>query len=162
MFLGLYQVLLRMARPGDGLEVTPETRIGFLNADEINAFLDAKNEPRFAGERFVADTPLVFTHRDFVPRNLILSSGTLWVVDWGLSGWYPPYTEYCSIAGDWGDRDYPTPVSWKEAVLPLVGDYWRKYEMMHSIRSFIESSYTRSTIEPPSDEDTPEADGREV
>lgn len=41
VFLGLYQVLLRMARPGDGLEVTPETRIGFLNADEINAFLDA-------------------------------------------------------------------------------------------------------------------------
>ncbi|MDO5512313.1 membrane protein insertase YidC [Corynebacterium sp.] len=41
VFLGLYQVLLRMARPGDGLEVTADTRIGFLNADEINAFLDA-------------------------------------------------------------------------------------------------------------------------
>lgn len=41
VFLGLYQVLLRMARPGDGLEVTDDTRIGFLNAREINAFLDA-------------------------------------------------------------------------------------------------------------------------
>ncbi|MDO5669265.1 MAG: membrane protein insertase YidC [Corynebacterium sp.] len=42
VFLGLYQVLLRMARPQGGLEgVAPDTRIGFLNADEINAFLDA-------------------------------------------------------------------------------------------------------------------------
>lgn len=42
VFLGLYQVLLRMARPQGGLEgVDPDTRIGFLNADEINAFLDA-------------------------------------------------------------------------------------------------------------------------
>ncbi|QGU05761.1 membrane protein insertase YidC [Corynebacterium comes] len=39
VFLGLYQVLLRMARPSTGLEVAPETRIGLLNADEIQAFL---------------------------------------------------------------------------------------------------------------------------
>ncbi len=41
-FLGLYQVLLRMARPGDGFEVSPDTRIGFLNAGEISAFLEAR------------------------------------------------------------------------------------------------------------------------
>lgn len=38
VFLGLYQVLLRMARPSAGLEVEPGTRIGFLNAAEIQAF----------------------------------------------------------------------------------------------------------------------------
>lgn len=41
-FLGLYQVLLRMARPGNGGEVPPDARIGFLTADEIRSFLDAR------------------------------------------------------------------------------------------------------------------------
>ncbi len=41
-FLGLYQVLLRMARPSGGLEVAPDTHIGFLTADEIRSFLDAR------------------------------------------------------------------------------------------------------------------------
>ncbi|GAB3703203.1 membrane protein insertase YidC [Corynebacterium nasicanis] len=42
VFLGLYQVLLRMARPEHGLEVAAGTRIGFLNDAEINAFLAAR------------------------------------------------------------------------------------------------------------------------
>lgn len=41
VFLGLYQVILRMARPSSQSEVTADTRIGFLNAEEIRAFLNA-------------------------------------------------------------------------------------------------------------------------
>lgn len=42
VFLGLYQVLLRLARPAStGAEITPDTRIGFLRADEIQAFSSA-------------------------------------------------------------------------------------------------------------------------
>lgn len=41
VFLGLYQVLLRMSRPAAGLEVAPDARIGLLNAAEIQAFLRA-------------------------------------------------------------------------------------------------------------------------
>lgn len=41
-FLGLYQVLLRMARPSEDLEVAEDYRIGFLNAEEISAFINAR------------------------------------------------------------------------------------------------------------------------
>lgn len=41
-FLGLYQVLLRMARPSEDLAVAEDYRIGFLNAEEISAFIDAR------------------------------------------------------------------------------------------------------------------------
>lgn len=41
VFLGLYQVLIRMARPSDESAVAADTRIGFLNAEEIRAFLRA-------------------------------------------------------------------------------------------------------------------------
>lgn len=36
---------------------------------------------------------LVFTHHDLAPRNLVLESGTgrLWLVDWDLAGFCPPY-----------------------------------------------------------------------
>lgn len=38
-FLGLYQVLLRMARPEGGLENPKEVPIGFLSPDEVKSFL---------------------------------------------------------------------------------------------------------------------------
>ncbi|QNQ91264.1 membrane protein insertase YidC [Corynebacterium poyangense] len=38
-FIGLYQVLLRMARPRDGLETAQHNSIGLLNSQEISAFL---------------------------------------------------------------------------------------------------------------------------
>lgn len=38
-FIGLYQVLLRMARPRDGLETAQHNAIGLLNSDEISSFL---------------------------------------------------------------------------------------------------------------------------
>lgn len=41
VFLGLYQVLIRIARPTDELTVAADTRVGFLNAEEIKAFLRA-------------------------------------------------------------------------------------------------------------------------
>nr|WP_268914234.1 membrane protein insertase YidC [Corynebacterium uropygiale] len=38
-FIGLYQVLLRMARPRDGLETAQHNSIGLLNSSEISSFL---------------------------------------------------------------------------------------------------------------------------
>ncbi|KAI0684755.1 kinase-like domain-containing protein, partial [Cytidiella melzeri] len=38
--------------------------------------------------------PLVFTHQDISPRNLILDDmGKLWVIDWDRAGRYPAYFE---------------------------------------------------------------------
>ncbi|KAI0728892.1 kinase-like protein [Fomitopsis betulina] len=34
-------------------------------------------------------------HQELVPRNMMLDPrGTLWLVDWGISGFYPEYMEY--------------------------------------------------------------------
>lgn len=42
VFIGLYRTVLQMARPSETLEVAPDTRIGFLNADEITAFINSE------------------------------------------------------------------------------------------------------------------------
>jgi hypothetical protein len=45
------------------------------------------------------DVPITFTHDDFCPPNILLPLGAKPVVvailDWGQSGWYPWYWEYC-------------------------------------------------------------------
>lgn len=45
------------------------------------------------------EVPVVFTHDDLVPPNIILSPGpnprVAAIIDWGQAGWYPAYWEYC-------------------------------------------------------------------
>ncbi|KAL5522297.1 hypothetical protein ACEPAF_2154 [Sanghuangporus sanghuang] len=42
--------------------------------------------------------PLVFTHMDLHPRNIILGDdGQLWIVDWTHAGWYPSWFESASM-----------------------------------------------------------------
>ena len=47
------------------------------------------------------DVPVVFTHADLTPSNIIVSSSAsqprtfLAIVDWHQSGWYPAYWEAC-------------------------------------------------------------------
>ena len=42
--------------------------------------------------------PLVFTHQDLNPRNIILGDdGRLWIVDWAWAGFYPPWFEHSSM-----------------------------------------------------------------
>ncbi|KAH7903427.1 kinase-like domain-containing protein [Hygrophoropsis aurantiaca] len=84
-----------------------------------------------------ADHPLVFTHGDLLPRNLILCFGTLWIVDWELAGWYPWYLEYVSIADDCGNPEYPTPMDWASAVLPGLPNFDREYAALKRVRSEI-------------------------
>ncbi|KAI0057790.1 kinase-like protein [Artomyces pyxidatus] len=91
----------------------------------------ADREP--SGNTLSADQSLVFTHCDFLPRNLILNSGTVWVVDWELAGWYPPYLEYACIAQDSGDWEYVTPEDWAAAVLPLFPDYKRESDALRRL-----------------------------
>ena len=119
----------------------------------LNSFIESPHRRPLSDHRFTADAPLVFTHSDFVPRNLIWKEGTLWVVDWALAGWYPPFLEYSSIAADRGSPELPTPSSWREAVLPLLGDYRRDYELLYKVSGYIITAYRRSTISPPREDD---------
>ncbi|KAL5500846.1 hypothetical protein ACEPAH_9233 [Sanghuangporus vaninii] len=49
---------------------------------------------------FDGNAPLVFTHMDLHPRNIILGDdGQLWIVDWSDAGWYPSWFEATSMIG---------------------------------------------------------------
>ncbi|KAF9773247.1 hypothetical protein IL306_008979 [Fusarium sp. DS 682] len=65
----------------------------FLGADAVNQFHDA------CGIEIEEEIPIYFTHNDLCPPNIILSHGpnpkVVGIVDWGQSGWYPSYWEYC-------------------------------------------------------------------
>jgi len=45
----------------------------------------------------------ILIHQDLAPRNMILdSSGHVWLVDWGRSGFYPAFMEYLGMEGPEG------------------------------------------------------------
>ncbi|KAF3918725.1 hypothetical protein AA313_de0209287 [Arthrobotrys entomopaga] len=44
------------------------------------------------------DHKIVFTHGDFLPRNILVRDGkVVAILDWEMSGWYPEYWEYTKI-----------------------------------------------------------------
>ena len=75
------------------------------------------------------EVPMVFTHDDLVPPNIILSSGPNPVVadaiDWGQAGWYPSYWEYCKarrIGPNPKYFDNDLDEEWKTKYLPTILD----------------------------------------
>lgn len=54
--------------------------------------------------------PVVFTHNDLVPPNILLSPGpnpkVAAIIDWGQAGWYPAYWEYCKARRVRVDPEY--------------------------------------------------------
>ncbi|KKZ60485.1 hypothetical protein EMCG_04849 [[Emmonsia] crescens] len=69
-----------------------------------NCWIQAKSwSPIF----FPPDEPLVFTHQDLAPRNLLVDdTNQLWLVDWEFSGWFPTYLEYVSMHNFWIPRHW--------------------------------------------------------
>ena len=65
--------------------------------------------------------PLVLTHGDITPRNVILGDdGRLWLIDWGFSGVYPLWLEYACMAAY---RNASAPRLWRWFV-PLVTGWY--------------------------------------
>ncbi|KAL6305721.1 kinase-like domain-containing protein, partial [Sparassis latifolia] len=68
---------------GAGPFASYEELVTWLNRKEVLSQTKSTNS-------FTTDRPLVFTHQDLSPRNLILDDNDkLWVIDWELAGWYP-------------------------------------------------------------------------
>ena len=65
----------------------------FQGANAVGQFQDA------CGIEIASESPIVFTHNDLLPPNIILTLGpnprVAAIVDWNQSGWYPAYWEYC-------------------------------------------------------------------
>jgi len=78
------------------------------------------------------DVPIVFTHGDLHPSNIIVSFGpnprVVAIIDWHQSGWYPAYWEYCKARWtSWIGKE------WESKYLPLIldrhdcYDYWDSF-----------------------------------
>ncbi|KDQ08095.1 hypothetical protein BOTBODRAFT_119096 [Botryobasidium botryosum FD-172 SS1] len=48
-------------------------------------------------ECFPMNSAITFTHGDIGPQNIILQGSTVFLIDWGVSGWWPEYWEYCRM-----------------------------------------------------------------
>ena len=65
--------------------------------------------------RFDSCSPLVFTHQDLCPRNVMLAhDGTVYLIDWEHAGFYPEWFEYATML-----RQINLPKSWRW-IVPLV------------------------------------------
>ncbi|KAL5512345.1 hypothetical protein ACEPAG_3337 [Sanghuangporus baumii] len=70
---------------------------------------------------FDDSSPLVFTHMDLHPRNIILGDdGQLWIVDWADAGWYPPWFEAASMICFAKPRS-DMPISWTTWISFMAG-----------------------------------------
>ncbi|GBE89928.1 hypothetical protein SCP_1702540 [Sparassis crispa] len=51
--------------------------------------------------------PLVFTHNDFYPRNIMVQHNKVTaIIDWECAGWFPAHWEYCKTM-NWGTWVHP-------------------------------------------------------
>jgi hypothetical protein len=71
----------------------PEYQGPFLGADAAQQFQDA------CRMEISGHVPIVFTHNDLCPSNILISCGAnpevVAIIDWNQSGWYPWYWESC-------------------------------------------------------------------
>ncbi|KAL5512350.1 hypothetical protein ACEPAG_3342 [Sanghuangporus baumii] len=70
---------------------------------------------------FDDSSPLVFTHMDIHPRNMILGDdGQLWIIDWTDAGWYPSWFEAASMIRFTKHRP-DIPSSWASWITFIAG-----------------------------------------
>ncbi|GIK04904.1 hypothetical protein Aspvir_009002 [Aspergillus viridinutans] len=76
-----------------------------------------------------SEVPVVFTHNDLLPPNIIISSGrnpkVAAIVDWAQAGWYPAYWEYCkarwmNVNTSYFDMAFQE--DWRLNYLPMILD----------------------------------------
>jgi serine/threonine protein kinase len=47
--------------------------------------------------------PIVFTHGDIAPRNIIVQGNRITLIDWETAGWFPAHWEFCKARfSSWG------------------------------------------------------------
>ncbi|RMZ83260.1 hypothetical protein DV738_g1272, partial [Chaetothyriales sp. CBS 135597] len=81
--------------------------------------------------------PLVLTHHDLAPRNMMLdTSGSLWLIDWDRSGFYPAYFEYPAMYNfrEYHKWSFFSRIRWHLFTGIAAGRYFRERKMLERIR----------------------------
>lgn len=110
----------------------------FEGADSVQQFHET------CGIEIDGEIPVLFTHNDLVGVNIMLSFGSKprvsGVIDWGQSGWYPAYWEYCKARG----VGFAHPLfcgelvdEWHERYLPLIVDAEDEEKIWYAFRWFV-------------------------
>ncbi|EYE94304.1 aminoglycoside phosphotransferase family protein [Aspergillus ruber CBS 135680] len=83
-------------------------------------------------------TPIVFTHNDLLPPNILISAGpnpkVTAIINWAQAGWYPAYWEYCKaryIRVNPGYFSDAAIAEWRTKYLPLIVDAVDEEEGYH-------------------------------
>ncbi len=81
-------------------------------------------------ERFDDSEPLVLTHQDINPRNIIVGEdGRIWMIDWAWSGYYPPWFEYITMLRQAGvEINIGSNHQYWETFIPFICGPWFKQE----------------------------------
>ncbi|KAJ6019879.1 hypothetical protein N7499_002989 [Penicillium canescens] len=105
------------------LDAHPELAGPFQGVNAIQLFQDA------CGIEIDSEVPIIFTHSDFAPPNILLSPGSnpqvAAIIDWGQAGWYPAYWEYCKARRVRVDPEYfddALQEEWHMKYLPMILD----------------------------------------
>ena len=80
---------------------------------------------------FDSSLPLVLTHLDIHPNNIIIGDdGRVWLIDWEFAGFYPQWFEYASmregwdILGKWGVWILGFMAGFYEKQLRFIASIW--------------------------------------
>ena len=91
-----------------------------------------------------ADAPIVFTHDDISPPNILVSQGpkprVMAVIDWCQSGWYPAYWEYCKARNVGLQKpffDKAEAEEWYFKYLPMIIDPVDEEKVYHPFFYFV-------------------------
>jgi len=80
-------------------------------------------------EPFEDSQPLVLTHNDLSMRNVIVGHDKkVWLIDWGWSGFYPPWCEQIATICT-ADNDN-APMTWREYITTVTGDWEKEKQML--------------------------------
>ena len=90
----------------------------------------AKFPPESEQIVFDSSLPLVFTHLDINPSNIIVGDDSrVWLIDWEFAGFYPQWFEYVTMRQSWDFLG-----RWKLWVLGfMAGFYERQLRFIGSI-----------------------------
>ncbi|CDO71457.1 hypothetical protein BN946_scf184909.g51 [Trametes cinnabarina] len=112
----------------------------FASYAEMSAFfnerhqmaMDLKNVPKddpARKELFDDSEPLVLCHQDLNLRNIIVGEGgRLWLIDWGWSGYYPPWFEYATMLtqNEYAHVSGTDDKLWRALIPFICGPYFRQ------------------------------------